>query len=256
MLNIDNPINPRLIKELNSEVLEIGLNNGFKSLLAKLNVKIETKVEDQANFTNGPKLIISNHHGSIDSVSLLSLIPEKGLHWVGIKFWENLGDVCKGRLLTAYLSNKEHSHWFERWKYRYYYSRFEGKISREQAKTKNRQMISKAAEIINNGGSVLIFPTGGETINRTNWKDGVGFLFKQITNPDLQVFLVNIENSGIMEFVRFLDIPGLNKMLGNKTLAIKYNKLSNNELRNLKTYSGKEISQQLKSYYLQHFGGL
>ncbi len=77
-----------------------------------------------------------------------------------------------------------------------------------------------AAAKLNQGELVSIFPTGsaGRNIDGSRWKPGVGYLIKQISNPDASVVFCKISGTHRHDILLFLH-PLLRKLIYNKHIV-------------------------------------
>lgn len=161
----------------------------------------------------GPILIISNHPGILDTLLLCSQVNREDLHFIALAEYGILGRGIRKFLLPIYRKKKSI--------YIFYKLAasvlknagspeatdgsasifLKEKLSRPEILAKNRSTISKAAKLINQSHAVSIFPAGsvGKPIDGHEWKPGLGFLIKQISNPNAQVVFANLQGTKKIE---------------------------------------------------------
>ncbi|GFE69555.1 lysophospholipid acyltransferase family protein [Chroococcus sp. FPU101] len=167
-----------------------GLQKASQFSLTNLNLQVVQ--QGTINSTN-PQLIISNHIGGLDIAIIKSLLSKNNYVISLYASKKTLPKSFADDILPVYFSGKpqKFNNIIDQIFYSYCVS-LEGNLSREEAMQKNRQTIATAAELISQGASVIIFPTG-EMNEGGHWKPGVGHLLKQIRNPNAEIILTQIK---------------------------------------------------------------
>lgn len=226
----------KLLISFKNNAANLGLRPAIGKLFDDLeikNISVFGKVPEK-----GPLLIISNHPGILDTLLLYSRVNREDLHFIAIAEYGILGSEIRKFLLPIYRKKKSI--------YIFYKLAASGledagdsettddsasiflkeKLPRPEILAKNRSTISKAAELINQGQAVSIFPAGsvGKPINGHDWKPGLGFLIKQISNPDAQVVFANLQGTKKIEVLSFFN-PLIRKIFFRPTrLSVVFSK--------------------------------
>lgn len=199
-----------------------------------------------------PILLIGNHNSILDSLILGKLITRKDYYFVALASYSLLGPKIAKNTLPIYRRLMLNHMIFE-----YPLSLISHKpigwLDKKTIQANNRDSIARAAEKINQGGIVSIFPTGsaGKKLAGGRWKSGVGYLAKQISHPDAKIMFCQISNTYRTDLMLFLH-PVLKKNLyrkNNKPLVrfsptIKLDKVVDTNL------PAKQIALQLEHSYL------
>lgn len=78
------------------------------------------------------------------------------------------------------------------------------KISIKEAHDKNIASIKLAADKVNHGGEVIIFPEGGR--GGTKWFDGIGYIIKDIKDKDAYFVPIFIKGTNFIDMVRMVPV--------------------------------------------------
>jgi hypothetical protein len=116
---------------------------------------------------------------------------------VGAKFYGHSANI-DAHLIPAYINNRCQP------KNRPY----PDTLPREEEHRRNIESVKHAAEIVNRGGMVLIFPGYPEEPNR-GWYNGVGYLIKQVVHKDCSIALVHIKENPLFGYLRIIPYLGL-----------------------------------------------
>jgi len=163
---------------------------------------------------SGPLLIISNHTGIFDSLLLLNQIERNDYFFIALSTYEIFGTKIKEKLIPIY-RKRQLNHKVYEYPLSLQVSRcLPVNLPEQEIRFRNRNSITKAAQLINEGNAVSIFPSGsaGKKITKNHWKAGIGFLIKQITNPHTQVIFVQIQGTKQSDIVAYLH-PFIRKIL-------------------------------------------
>lgn len=196
--------NKRLLQNAIQTAESNGVQTALEQLFSELGVRNITRTGEK--LPNGPLLIISNHPGVFDSLVLLSHIEREDFHFVALSTYGVFGEKIREKLLPIF-RKKQLNHKIYEYPLSLQMTGFiQDELSDVQIKSKNRATISQAAQLINKGKAVSIFPTGsaGKRVKESTWKAGVGFLVKQISHPDTQVVFVNIKGTRKSDLVAYL----------------------------------------------------
>ena len=76
----------------------------------------------------------------------------------------------------------------------------------EDIRRRNQATIARAAELVNRGNMVSIFPSGsgGQALSGSSWKPGVGYLVSQISEPETRIVFAQIEGTKKSDIVAYM----------------------------------------------------
>lgn len=215
------------------------------------NTNLSTQVVGQLP-TTGPTLVISNHPTSIDLLTMLSLVKRKDFKVIAAVVNDVLGSDYINKRIPVYISQPIKLGLVLFSPRNYLLRSRENKRDPQESRALNRQGISQAAKNISTGQMVTIFPTGGDFGDHTNWKNGVGFLVAQITNPDTQIVFVKIDDFGKLTQARFFTSIS-KKLFPHKTIKINISQPKKLKDLHIDKAKPKQITQILKQHYLDFF---
>lgn len=235
-------LNKHLLKEFNNNAYANGVKFASRHFLEKLNIELTYNHE----ITNHmPTLVISNHISVLDLLILRAICAKDELYIVILSIWQNILAAIKRETLSVYLSNKPSDNIGDKIRNRIY-TALEQDISREDAIKLNKQTISRASDIINKGGSVVMFPSGGKLDQESRWEAGVGNIINQIDNDKAQVIFVNITNTRRTDILKLTALPFINK---HRLVNVQVSEpMSIMDIQDKKV-SGKEITTRIKKMY-------
>lgn len=164
--------------------------------------------------SSGPLLIISNHTGIFDSLLLLNQVERNDYFFTALSTYEIFGTKVKQKLIPIYRTRQLNHKIYEYPLALQINKCLPKNYSKQQIQLLNRDSISMAAHLIDKGSAVSIFPTGsaGRTLAKSHWKAGIGYLVKQITNPQTHVVFVQILGTKQSDIVAYFH-PFFRKLL-------------------------------------------
>lgn len=188
-------MNQRLRRDFSQDCHINGLNQAANQFLQRIHLDLETNATPIANSST---LIISNHINPLDLFVLTALAPNQS-YLITLKM-NDLGPAFNRFVLPVYISRTRHtskralaanSVWIIK----------EGWMSRDRARQLNQATITQAAQRLNQGQNVVMFPQGIGFDHQRPWQTGIGHLINQITNSDIKVQFVHI--TGLTTFDAF-----------------------------------------------------
>jgi hypothetical protein len=238
-------INTDLTHQFDSNIRKYSLSFAAKKLLSSLNLSIKS---NSVISLNSPTLFVSNHPGGLDIFLIQAAIQDPELHFVALASYEGFSDVIKEKLIPIY----RRSSWRDVFP-RLFTNQLRSHQINDTQKVRelNKLSIKKAANLINQGKSVVIFPTGtgGRKPSQSNWKAGVGHLISQIKNSDTRVCFIHITNSSKYDWLRLIFYHFGWKRFKRKIIQV--NLLGNFKLAEYvnTTEDAKKIAKYLESKY-------
>lgn len=227
------------------------LRYAAKNLLHNLKVA-SVKREGEFPLT-GPLLIVSNHPGELDMLTLLSVMPRSDFFFVAQSTYYVYGPTLESKLLPVRRKVPLYNRIFEYPLHLSDHVRRED-LSLHQARQKNRLSIQKAADLISKNKAVSIFPMGyvGKPQPGVTWKLGVGYIAKQITHQKTKLVYIHISGDQLGDFLRFVH-PKLRKFFPVQKRVVKVS--TPLHLKSLlgKEDNPKEIVKILEKNYYQVF---
>ena len=199
-------------------------------------------------------LIVSNHIGVFDSLLLLNKIKRPDFYLTALATYKAFGGVLAGRTIPIYRKRQLNHKIYEYPLCLQINGKLPKNYSGEEIRAKNRQSISRAAELINQGKAVSIFPTGsaGKKLAGSCFKPGAGFLIKQIKNPKTKLVLAKISGTRMFDLVAY--VPLLRRLFFRpRPISITFRRpVLLNRVLDL-SQDSKTITRQLEKRYNQTY---
>lgn len=200
-----------LINSLNKNISEMGVVMAMKNFIKKCNTKIIIKSNEEIDMVleKFSGVIVANHPAESDVLAMLSAIKNRKDVFLIInsQLKELIPELDK-HLIPVYISNKITENWMGRIK-SWFLAKIKklDKYSKEEEHQKNIESIKLAVEKINNGGLVIIFPSGGD--DKHGWFNGIGHLIHGIENKEKSfVIRAHIEGTSNWDYLRLLPLIG------------------------------------------------
>lgn len=243
----------RLIFSFKTHADARGISHSLRQFFNSIGITSITVTGTVPN--QGPTLIISNHPGVFDSLLLVSHITRLDYYFTALATYRVLGTQIASRLLPIYRRSRLNHRIYEYPFCLETMGSFPEKLSTREIQSRNRQTICDAAQTINQGGAVSIFPTGsgGKSLPGSSWKPGVGFLIKQITNPRTKLVFTDIQGTRKTDLVAFLH-PSLRKLFFHpQPITVAFAKPVTLQTIVDQSASGKQVTRQVENLYTHHF---
>lgn len=213
------PIISKILNKLDLVAKREGMVPVMKMIMAqtgnKLVVKNKTK-ELEKTLAKEPVLVICNHPAQAEVLILLSaLAPRKDTYIIVSHHYTNILPHIDKQIIPVYVSQRQ----FEgsSWRFRLFSKLNPVRIiNQQEAHQKNIDNIKLAAEKINKGGVVVIFPAVFEINNQ--FKPGVGHIINNLINPkDVRIVMAYVSGTSSKDYLRL--IPGIKNLLPKMTLT-------------------------------------
>lgn len=195
------PVNIKVVEGLRSHSAEHHSYESMAWLLQQFRVEVSLKA---GSFPlAGPRLIVMNHPGALDTPVLLSLIRRDDLYMVGHYKLSALGDKVASRLLPVYPRSRVPRFLTGRTKPLYRHVP-EG-VDPEEGWAKNTETVLRATRVLEEGAAVLISPTADDYEKRSEWRHGIGYIIKGVRRPDTTVVMTRVLGSTRWDKLRFFN---------------------------------------------------
>jgi 1-acyl-sn-glycerol-3-phosphate acyltransferase len=242
-----------LLDDLKKRTKEVGHRKALIEVFKKFEI---TEIKTFGTIPDkGPLLIISNHPGVFDTLILLSQVQRDDFYFAALSQYRVFGESIAKFLLPIHRKKGLNHRIYE------YPLSLQGKnserkeLSQKEIRERNRLTIALAADLINQGKAVSIFPTGtaGKKLNGSRWKAGVGFLIKQIKNPMTKVVFANIKGTKPSDITAYMHPMIRSLFFKPKEVSISFSRaFSVKDLIDI-NLDGKVISKKLEIHYDQLF---
>ncbi|PIP87819.1 hypothetical protein COW80_03825 [Candidatus Beckwithbacteria bacterium CG22_combo_CG10-13_8_21_14_all_01_47_9] len=242
----------QLIEQFKQWMKGFGLAAAIGKLFTALGVK-DIKVIGRLPKI-GPVLVISNHTGVFDSLLLLNKINRQDFYLIALATYHAFGGILARRAIPIYRRRRLNHKIYEYPLCLQINGKLPKDYSGEEIRARNRQSIKRAAELINQGKTVSIFPTGnaGKKLTGSSWKPGAGFLVKQITNSKTKLVLAKISGTRMSDLIAY--VPLLRRLFFRpRPIRITFSRaiLLNRSLD--LSQDAKAITRQLEKLYNQTY---
>lgn len=236
-------VSPRFLGEFRRISEAAGLQLAAQTTLSELGITVRL----HGTFApTGPQLIISNHPSPLDGLSVLSVIPRPDVYTVAVAANTALGQPFVDHMLPVYFSNQPRYQLIDYVRVPIN-NRLEGNLSREEAMSRNRVTITRAAQLVNQGHTVIIFPGGTSSSTKTPWKKGVGYLLQSLTEPDTAIVLAHLEGGQWHDLLRATYAGPLTHWFPRTFVEIHTEKYKLNDFDCKK--SGPALAREVESIY-------
>ncbi|MCA9391793.1 hypothetical protein KC614_01135 [candidate division WWE3 bacterium] len=202
------PIFGRLINEIETNVHNLGIQNGFARTFKDHNVEIVADYDEQTAhiLEHEACILVVNHPHEIEVIALAAALPPRKDAYViaNAGFMAICPSVDK-HILPVYVTNNEQS--ASNWPF---IMRLAGKLhplasydANEEHK-KNIETINAGGQKLIEGATVAIFPDRHST--NGHWFNGVGYMTKAAENTTRDLFVVNVfvEGTTSHDYLRLL----------------------------------------------------
>lgn len=207
------PFIGRSLKHIDQSIKQFGLQEGWRHGLVDIKIKIKSELSSRTikYLTDKPIILIGNHPHQLDLFALLASSPKrKNSFIVAMAEVVNLWPSIKPYSLKTY---NIRNNWVDKVMMKIIgYLNHTRKMSKEESRSYNRQIIKKAAKKLKQGGLITIMP-GPHTKRKDIWKNGLGYLIENALKNKTQVYLVNSYTNGSTSFDFLCFFPLLRKLL-------------------------------------------
>lgn len=203
------------IQTFDQMIGKYGLQGTADYLVKKTSGRLQTfglTKDVQKILASKPVIVICNHPHDIETFALAATLPRRNdVFLVASKNLQAIGVNLARHIIPVYTQRQE------RGKGKHYkfsvkigrHFNFGRKVSDTEAHQFNINSISQAAQKINRGGLVAIFPEGPRG-KEGRWLDGVGYLLLQLIATK-KVYVVTVYVQGTADRDIFRLVPGLGR---------------------------------------------
>lgn len=244
------PLVGTFIKRLSSNIESYGLQKACSLEMGRSKTKvISFGLTDDLHLIlkNNPVIIVANHIYDIEPLVIFSQCPNRKNAFLIINvLFTGFGRNIDQHLIPVYIKHHHTKSDFLKRGSGILIRRLhkDYKMNPETEHQKNIESIKNATEKVDAGGFVMIFP--GRRGKNHAWRDGIGHLINQVSNPNAYIIKAYIRGSSNWDFLRLL--PKIGKILPKIQIHFappeqinKYKKINN----------GKEITKKLEDEYNQ-----
>jgi|SRR5579884_2385960 len=204
------PIIGPILRKFDQDVGKHGFQEAFKIILDERSIKYIGDIDEETAkvLKHDKVLLIVNHDNDFEMVPLYALLPSrKDTYLIGAAHITGIGPNTAEYILTIYL-NQNTSHKEEKMSYRLArHLNLFPKLLDDEAHKINIETINQARQKINQGGLVMLFPSGVGK-KGAKWKNGVGILVHSL---DRDAYIVFANVKGTTPHDAFRLIPHVNK---------------------------------------------
>lgn len=237
----------RILRPINLDLKNHGLSPTLKNIVEKTSRAfiINLPKDTQKILKNDRVLLICNHPAQADVLLLLAAIPNRPKTFLVIMHGIlSVLPAINKYLIPVYITHRIDSDSQHDWKYNLLKKiHFIPEYSQEIAHQKNIKSIALAAQKIDEGALVSIFPAGG-TKDAKKFLPGVGYLIKNLKFPQkTKLVMAHVSGTSAWDFLRI--IPFVKSFL--PKFRIDFSEPL--KMNNFTEGTGREISQKLQQVY-------
>jgi len=236
----------KILTKVNQEIIEKGVAKTFKNILEKTKTRVVIKGYDQKLkkiFKKERIIIISNHPAEIDVLLILSTWQKrKDKYLVANHGFLGLLPAIDKHIIPVFITHRIYEAKRDKWKLDLLRKlHFSEVFSKEESHQKNIESINLAAEKVNQGGLVTIFPMAGEENNK--FLPGIGHIIKNLKYKNTKIVMAYIRGTSTWDYLRI--IPLFNRLM--PKISINFSRTM--EIKSLKASEPKEIAKELETIY-------
>lgn len=192
------------LKDIDEQIPEKGLPGAIKEHFQELGYRIEPQYQEERTrdiLAQRPVLVVATHPSSLDSVRILGSLPESrsDVFFVATSPFQTLGEHFSEHVIPIYRSGDKYHATGKALLWRKYGIPQQERTFLEAAKL-NVESLKTAAQKVNEGNLVVVFPDG--PMEGKEWFDGVGELVKRLDNNDARIVFATTEKPGYKDYIR------------------------------------------------------
>lgn len=234
-----------LLKKVDNDVKKFGVVEAMqKTINSKINLNVCGRSLVKKVLMSEPGLVICNHPSQAEVLILLGLLEERDdVYLIADHSFLKILPSVDRHIIPVYINHRLAGKQKDSWKF-WLLTRFHKseKYCQEIAHQKNIDSMNLAAEKINQGGLVIIFPAAGEMGGK--FLNGVGYIIKNLTHPKkVSVVMANVSGTSTWDYLRL--IPGINWLLP----KINFNFAKPLSINKFMTSNPKETTKCLEDKY-------
>lgn len=196
-----------ILRPINTNLKSQGLVPTLRNIIEKCSVGFEVDLPEitKKSLQNDRILLICNHPAQADVLILLAGVPaRKKAFLVVMHGLLSILPAINQNLIPVYIAHRIDSRSQHDWKYRLLKKLHSiPEFSPEVAHQKNLKSIALAAQKIDEGSLVGIFPAGGSR-NQT-FLPGVGYIVKNLKYPaKTNIVMAHVSGTSVWDFLRIL----------------------------------------------------
>jgi len=236
-----------ILRPINHNLKLHGLSSTINGIVQKVsrNFTINIPQNTKKVLKNDRVLLICNHPAQADVLLLMAAIPPRQKTYIIAMngLWSILPAINK-YLIPVYIGHRVDAHSRPDWKLNLFKKfHYFPQYSKEIAHQKNIKSIALAAQKINEGSLVGIFPAGGSE-NGRDFLPGVGHLVKNLKYPKkTKIVMAYVSGTSSWDFIRIF--PFIGKIL--PEFKIEFSDPISAD--NFTGDNGRHISLQLQNVY-------
>lgn len=191
--------NKKLIRILQQNQEDQTIEQSAQRILNVCGIDIEVHGKMHENLTG--TLIVLDHSSGLDVFVLYAILPAQKLYFLGAYVNRMLGSMWEERLLPIFFSFHPIEEPFDIIR-QYFWVKHEKCENREDAHIRNRESITKAAQLLRDEKHVILFPSGKGAQKVHQWQKGIGHLIKQSELAEISIVFIYISGSRIRNTIR------------------------------------------------------
>jgi len=210
-----------LDRRVGTKMEKDGVVSTFKGILESLGGIIETQKSGRERMAlgKGGVLLVANHPAEIDVLVTLASIEERRDWYIVINsmFVGKIEKLDK-HFIPVYIDHNLDNNAFSLREQIFFLFHKKKRLSKEESQERNRKSIQRAAEMLDKGALVIIYPGPNRVTGK--WYKGVGHIMRQIRNKSkVSVVAAFIEGTSKWDYWRL--IPGVSKLLPSFKVSFK-----------------------------------
>jgi 1-acyl-sn-glycerol-3-phosphate acyltransferase len=246
--------------------VNLGLLHGFRKVSARTSFResmrwilracdVRVHIESGEFVLTGPQLVVANHPSPMDPPILGAIVDRDDSYFVGSAGLQSFSPQLAEHVFPIYMSQKYSPYLFTKLKNNVFHRLREG-VDREEARRRNHDSLRRAAARLNDGGSLILCPTGGTFVTTTDWKIGVGVLIHNAKPAEGSMVFVRIEGTSRWDLLRLMNPYWFGPFLKEREARVRIHRPQPLVDFWRADESPQQISDRIKQGYLDAFGSL
>jgi len=211
------PFAKKTREQIEHDVTELGFQQAAARIVnrvAENKLVVEGKDEEVEEILGSrPVIVIANHPSFAEIITTVaSLEPRDDIYLIGISNFLGIGPNFSKHVIPVYGTNQTASEGYKLPIRIGDALRFGPKVQYENAHERNIRSIRNAAEIVNQGSLIVMFPEGIQSGKDKKWLNGIGYLVAGIEKRfSTYLIFAYPEGTSNTDYIRL--IPGIRKLL-------------------------------------------
>jgi 1-acyl-sn-glycerol-3-phosphate acyltransferase len=208
------PIIGTFIKKLDKDMENNNIQTVLKNAVLRSHSKYEIKGLDEQTtdiLKNKKVVVVANHPHNAEVLFVMSALPDRKDSYLIIdNRYTGISEKLDKHFIPVYVSHydkpQKHYPFLEKLVSKYFTIKT---FSVEEERKRNIESIKNAADLLQKGGQIVIFPTGGNATIHDRWFAGIGKILKQAGQDEIYIAPMYVSGTSNNDLLRLLPFVGV-----------------------------------------------